>query len=375
MTRRFLLLAALPLLALFFLFRNYFRAADSTARETMKVKVGQLIMVGFIGTDATSPGFRRLLRDLQDGVVGGVLFLPRNIVGRSELQEMVQAIKACPCASTPFIAIDAEGGTVDWLRPEHGFDSIPSAATVARGGYEAAHDQYRALANKLIAVGFNMNLAPVVDLNINENNPIIGVRERSFSSDPTVVERYARIFIDEHKAKGIWTVLKHFPGHGSSVMDTHTAPADVEMSWSPEELTPYRHLISSSVVDAVMVGHLVNNRHWGGVATQKGSKAVAGLLRANLGFNGVVMSDDLAMEAVRKSAEDFSGVVKSAAAAGIDLLLVVHPVADPPEESGKLINSALVEALASGELPLDVMERSWMRVMKLKSFTKAVLNR
>jgi beta-N-acetylhexosaminidase len=323
-------------------------------------------MVGFIGTDTSSPGFRRLIRDLKDGVVGGVIFLPRNIVDRAQLEAMVQEIRACPCATVPLIAIDEEGGTVDWLGAEHGFEPTPSAAKVAQSGHEAAQHSYGALAGKLAAVGFNMNLAPVVDLNINEKNPIIGARERSFSADPTIVERYARVFIGEHRARGICTVLKHFPGHGSSVVDTHAGVADVGASWSPVELAPYRHLISAGMADAVMVGHLANSQQWGGAATLRGSSAIAGLLRTDLKFDGVVISDDLAMEAVRKSSPEFSGVITSAVAAGVDLLLIVHPVTDPPEESGTFVNSTLVQAVAAGEVPQRTIEDSWQRVMALK---------
>jgi len=333
----------------------------------MKRKVGQLIIVGFVGTDSTSPGFRRLIHNLEHGIVGGVLFLPRNIVGRPELEKMVLEIKQCSSSTVPFIAIDEEGGTVDWLGEEYGFERIPSAAKVAQSGDENARRQYNALARKLRNVGFNMNLAPVVDLNTNPHNPIIGTRERSFSSDTTLVERYAKIFIEEHRALGILTVLKHFPGHGSSATDTHAAAADVGSSWSPEELAPYRGLIAAGLVDAVMVGHLVNSQRWGGVATQRGSTAISGLLRRDLQFDGVVISDDLTMDAVRGGANAFSEVVRSAIGAGIDLVLIVHPVTGETADSALAINTALVEGVQSGQIARDSIERSWQRVTNLRA--------
>src|SRR5262245_36592940 len=220
--------------------------------------VGQMIMVGFIGTSSTSLGFRRLIDHLEKGIIGGVLFLPRNIVGRAELEQMILAVKRCASPVVPLIAIDEEGGTVDWLGKEHGFEEIASAAKIGQGSDDNARVQYGALAKKLSDVGFNMNMAPVVDLNRNPQSPIIAARGRSFSSDPAVVERYARIFIAEHHARGVLTALKHFPGHGSSSADTHAVAADVGTTWSDDELTPYRGLLAAGMVDAVMVGHLVN---------------------------------------------------------------------------------------------------------------------
>jgi beta-N-acetylhexosaminidase len=328
---------------------------------------GQMIMVGFIGTSSTSSGFRRLIDHLKEGIIGGVLFLPRNIVGRAELQQMVDEVRQCKSPEVPLIAIDEEGGTVDWLGKEAGFDDVASAAKVGEGSDDYARQQYGALAKKLADVGFNMNMAPVVDLNRNPHNPIIAARGRSFSSDPAVVERYARIFIAEHHARGILTALKHFPGHGSSSSDTHVAAADVGTSWSEDELAPYRSLLASDMVDAIMVGHLVNRRRWGGVATQQGSTAISGILRGELKFDGVVISDDLTMDAVREGRDRFSEVVASAIDAGVDLALVVHPVTGEADDTGLAINTGVVEAVRAGRIARSTVESSYQRILALKA--------
>src|SRR5215470_3078366 len=156
----------------------------SIDRTHLSQQVGQLMIVGFSGTNRSSPGFRRLVDNLEKGLVGGALFLAENITSRTELVAMVQQVRHCACALPPLIAIDEEGGTIERLSEEYAFPHIQSAAKVGSGNEENARRQYRTLAQKLFDVGFNMNFAPVVDLNKNPNNPIIGAKDRSFSRDP-----------------------------------------------------------------------------------------------------------------------------------------------------------------------------------------------
>lgn len=369
-TRRFFLLLGLAVVSVLVMARILLRKETSSDRQSLADMVGQLIMVGFVGTTSASPGFRQVIGSLETGIIGGVLFLPRNIVGRAELEQMIREIKRCASPVVPLIAIDEEGGTVDWLSTKFGFEEVRSAAQIGQRGDDYARQQYGVLAKKLADTGFNMNMAPVVDLNRNPQNSIIGARERSFSSDPAVVERFARIFIAEHHARGVLTALKHFPGHGSSASDTHAVAADVEFTWSDDELAPYRGLLTTGTVDAVMVGHLVNNRRWGGVATQQGSTAIGGLLRSELKFDGVVISDDLTMDAVRHGRDNFSAVVTSSINAGVDLVLVVHPVDVEANNAGRGINSGIVEAVLAGQIARTTIEISFRRIMTMKARLK-----
>ena len=194
--------------------------------ESLRRSVGKMIIVGFFGTNNTDPRFRHVIEDLERGVIGGVLFLARNVQSKFDLETMVREVKQCNCSFVPLIAVDEEGGTIERLGERYGFRHTPSAAEVGRGSEESARNEYKSLAQKLSDIGFNMNLAPVVDLNTNPTNPIIGSLDRSFSRDPIVVSRDSEIFIDEHRKKNILTALKHFPGHGSSSTDSHAAIAD-----------------------------------------------------------------------------------------------------------------------------------------------------
>ena len=313
-----------------------------------------------------------MLDDLENGSVGGILFLAENIANRSDLEAMVRKVKQCDCMTIPLIAIDEEGGEVDPLASKYGFQHTPSALEIARGSEEIAREQYRSLAGKLVDIGFNVNFAPVVDLNLRADNPIIGARERSFSANAAVVERYATIFIEEHRARGILTTLKHFPGHGSSSTDSHVAVTDVEQSWSPDELKPYRHLIQSDMVDAIMIGHLRNHQQWGGIATQAGSTAINGLLRNDLGFDGVAVSDDLTMEGVGPESDDVRDVIISAVNTGVDLLLIAHPVTEG-STTGSYINSALVRGMKSGKISSTRVDKSLQRLALMKSKLKKLI--
>jgi beta-N-acetylhexosaminidase len=118
------------------------------------------------------------------------------------------------------------------------------------------------LVQKLSSLGFNLNLGPVVDLDRNPQNPVISRLERSYGKNADTVIKYAAAFIEEHRKRRILTVLKHFPGHGSSSVDSHAGVADVQSSWSSDELKPFKRLIQLKLADAIMVGHLANATEW-----------------------------------------------------------------------------------------------------------------
>ena len=324
--------------------------------------IGQMIVTGFSGDRADAPDFQRAIRNLEDGVIGGVLFLPNNIASKNELQQMLKIVHDCACIMRPLIAIDEEGGVVDRLGDHVGFIHIPSAADVQREGLATARTQYKLLARELVDTGFNFNLAPVVDLNINPENPIIGLRDRSYSDDPETVTAFARAFIEAHRASGLVTSLKHFPGHGSSTADSHTTIVDVGTTWTEKELLPYKYLIEANLADTIMIGHLLNLIRWGGISSQEGT-AIHDLLRKSLKYDGVTISDDLGMEGVGQDAEPFAAVITSAVKTGIDILLIAHPL---DQDTGSYANSSILAGLNSGALSNDAIQSSFRRITNLK---------
>jgi len=338
------------------------QAANKHSTASLARSLGQMVITGFSGNDASAPDFQRVLDNLQNGVIGGVLFLPENIAGREQLQRMISMVRACRCPAVPLIAVDEEGGVVERLGQEIGFDETPSPEDLSYYGLSTAKAQYKLLAHKLFELGFNLNLAPVVDLNKNPDNPIIGSLGRSYSSNPLVVTKFARVFILEHHALGLLTSLKHYPGHGSSVTDTHISDADVSATWQDAELLPYRYLIRSHLVDTIMVGHLRNDARWGGVASQEGF-AIKRLLRKELNFTGVTISDDLDMGGARSTKSSLADIITSAINTGIDIVLIAHPIS---EDTGQYVNAAIVNGLASGTLSAYEIQKTLRRIAKLK---------
>jgi beta-N-acetylhexosaminidase len=340
--------------------------AAQVADQRLHRTIGQMIISGFFGTKNSDPGFRNIIHNLEQGTIGGVLFLGRNVSAKTDLETMVGEVRSCKCKIFPIIAVDEEGGFIERLGERSGFAHVPSAAETGVAGEQRARSEYRQLSRKIAAVGFNMNLAPVVDLNLNRANPVIGMLNRSFSDDPEVVSRYASIFIEEHRKQGVLTALKHFPGHGSSTQDSHRVIADVRTSWSPTELRPYRTLIKKGIVDSILVGHLANDEKWGGVATQAGAHAIDRILRRQLKYDGVILSDDLSMDAVSSSNAPLSEVVGSAVRAGIDIVIVSRVNADEGIDTGSYVNSAILEGVKTGELEQSSITLSSRRIRALK---------
>jgi beta-N-acetylhexosaminidase len=148
--------------------------------------------------------------------------------------------------------------------------------------------------------------------------------------------------------------------------DTHFLPTDVRLTWSADELIPYRDLIEAGVVDTIMVGHLANNSRWGGVATQRGATAISQLLRSDLKFDGVVVSDDLTMRAVAQGKSSLAEVVRSSVSGGVDLLLIGQPGDPKIENAGAYVNSAVIDGIASGDIASNTIRESLQRVRSLK---------
>ena len=178
--------------------------------------VGQMIMVGFPGDNENEKGVRAVREQLNKGTIGGVVLFPANINSRRQVKHLNAYLRNARSDPQPFIAVDQEGGTVQRLKPWNGFKWFPSAAQVARNpsfaSREAAERLYGEMAAELSSAAFNMNLGPVIDLNTNPGNPVIGARGRSFGEDPDIVTSLAAAFIQAHRAANIATVAKHFPG-------------------------------------------------------------------------------------------------------------------------------------------------------------------
>jgi beta-N-acetylhexosaminidase len=257
------------------------------------------------------------------------------------------------------IALDEEGGLVQRLGPSHGFPAYESAQQLGeRDDPDYTRSRSSAMATMLRAAGVNLNLAPVVDVNVNPDNPIIGALGRSFSADPAVVAVQAGAFVEGHRSIGVRTALKHFPGHGSSTTDSHQGFVDVTNTWSEDELIPYRTLLAASEVDTILTAHVFNANLDPDYPATLSRATITGLLRGTLGWSGPVISDDLQMAAIRGIYGTDEALARCIGA-GVDILLIAQQqvwedgvVADTIErvvalvEKGQISRQRIAEAAA-----------------------------
>ena len=339
---------------------------------TLREKLGQLLLVGFRG--CTPAECDTVVRDIHEHRIGGVILFDKEMAdpsrGRRNIEspDQVRALVAYlqSQAKIPLlVAIDQEGGRVNRLKPDYGFP--PSVSHEELGQLDQPTETHRhaaLIAQTLAGLGLNLNLAPVVDLDANSDNPIIKGMRRSFSSDPETVARHAAEFVKAHRERGVLTCAKHFPGHGSAAGDTHLGLVDVTATWHERELIPFQRLIAADLYDAVMSAH-VFNRHLDAQHPSTLSRAViTGLLREQLAFKGVVISDDMEMKAI-SSHYGLENSVPAAIEAGVDVLCFGNNLSYDPDIAGKTL-AILERAVASGRLPESRIDESCQRMLALK---------
>ncbi|NTU87878.1 MAG: glycoside hydrolase family 3 [Chlorobiaceae bacterium] len=339
--------------------------------DSLAVKIGQMLMIGFRGLSITeAPG---IVVDIRKHHIGGVVLFDydvptkspvRNISSPEQLSKLT--LELTGLSEIPLlIAIDQEGGKVNRLKSSKGFP--PSVSAAHLGALDNRDSTTRAAlgtAATLKKMHIPMNLAPVVDLNVNPDNPVIGKLGRSFSADPKIVTRHATLTANALRQEGVIPTLKHFPGHGSSSTDTHKDFTDVTESWKQEELDPYRTMIAAGYNDAVMTAHVFNAKLDSLYPATLSKKVLDGILRNKLGFRGVIVSDDMQMKAI----SDHYGLeeaIRLALDAGVDILLFGNNTAYDPditEKATKIIH----KLVKNGTLDKSRIDRSYRRIMALK---------
>lgn len=341
----------------------------STMAATLEQMAGQMIVVGFQGDDADDASVKALTAELAAGRLGGVMLLKTNVKSLDAVAGMNAAFRAASPDLPPLITLDQEGGSVERLTRDVGFAEIPSAANVAAANTpEQAEAIYATMAASVAALGFTVNFGPVADINRNPDNPVIARFGRAFASDVATVVAYDAAFIRAHRSAGLLTTLKHFPGHGSSTTDSHEGFVDITKTWDKSELDPYRLLIADDLVDMVMVGHLYHAAYDDGGAQAPSSLSarwIDGVLRGELGYDGVVISDDLEMGAIRDHF-DLRQTVTMAVRAGTDILLFSNTAKYRPGLSGEILAILLAEAEADPAFAARIAQ-SYDRIVALKA--------
>jgi beta-N-acetylhexosaminidase len=334
----------------------------------LEERIGRMLVVGFRGTTAAPDS--DIVHTIRRHHIGGVILFDRdvptgsdrrNLANPRQLRQLTKGLQQA--ASYPLlIAVDQEGGRVNRLKPRHGF-RIESAAEVLGGMPVAATRRAaQATARQLAVMGINWNLVPVVDLTLNPDNPVIADLQRSFGRRVERVVPRAAAVVRAHRRAGVRTALKHFPGHGSAVGDTHEGVVDITETWQQRELLPYRLLERQDLADSVMVGHLHHRGLDPDWPASLSPAVVNELLRDEIGFEGVVVSDDLQMGAIR-GRFGLRTVIRQALRAGVDLLMFANNTVYEPRIARRA--HAIIRSLvASGEVSEARINRSFRRIRR-----------
>jgi beta-N-acetylhexosaminidase len=297
------------------------------------------------------------------GGLGGVTLYGPNVQDREQLARLTASLRRA--ALEPVIAIDEEGGDVTRISHQTGSDYPGNAALGAIDDTDLTRSVYAALGADLAALGVNLNLAPAVDVNTAADNPIIGTR--AFGADPALVSRHAAAAVAGLQSAGVAACAKHFPGHGSTTLDSHLVIATVDATLSvlwDRDLPPFEATIAAGV-RAIMPSHLRVPELTGDLPASISRHAQTDLLRGELGFTGVIVSDALEMRAVSEP----YGIPEAAVLAvmaGTDLLCLGR---DQDHLSFLAVKAALVEAVRSGRLPGERLEEAAARVAELREWT------
>lgn len=333
---------------------------------TLKEKIGQVLVAGFHSTNYD----QQLDILVKEKSLGNVVLFTRNIKDIKQLHTLTESIHKEIMDKTgviPFITIDQEGGMVTRIMDEATF--CPGNMTLGATKPENAYRVGQIMGEELAALGINMNLAPSLDVNNNPNNPVIGVR--SYSDNPEAVSKYGINFIKGLQEKGIIATAKHFPGHGDTALDSHKSLPIIphgKERLEKIELYPFKKAIEAGVW-SIMSAHVFFEAYeTGNLPGTLSQKVLTDLLRNELGFEGIIISDCMEMKAIDDNYTTAKGVLMGLKA-GLDLAIISHSL-DKQLETFQLIE----EAVLSGDFPIEELDKKVERILKYKEISLAALN-
>jgi len=340
------------------------------ARMSLEQKIGQVMLIGLDPAETGAPAAEMtpqmagLLAELH---IGGLVLFERNVGAPNELAQLTAAAQVAVTAGGDpplIISIDQEGGRVTRLRQARGYTEWPShMALGATGDPKNARLVAAALGRELLAVGINMDLAPVLDVNSNPRNPVIGTR--SFGSDPQRVAAFGVAFIAGLQDVGVMAVGKHFPGHGDTGIDSHVSlpvVAHDRVRLEAVEFLPFRAAIEAGVA-GIMSAHVTFPAvdPTPGLPATLSARVMTGLLRDEMGYDGLLLTDSLEMGALAQSGYPVPAAAVASLAAGADLLCISHGFA-----VHRQVHAALVQAIEQGEIPMARLDAAVRRILKAK---------
>lgn len=301
---------------------------ENYTKEKIEKMIAKMVILGFKGENITSKD--EIYKNIKAGLGGVILFdkdptnkaKVKNIANPEQLKNLTKQLQSIS-KNKLLIAIDQEGGIVQRLKSSNGFIDTLSAKEISTKDEKFAKQSYKSLAKDLSENGINLNFAPVVDMALNKENRVIYKLKRSYGENSKDVVKYASIFVNELKKQNVISVLKHFPGHGSSLGDSHLGFVDITNTWNKKELEPYKKFIKNKNVDMIMTAHVFNKNLDENYPATLSKKINTNLLRNELGFKGVLVTDDLQMYAISKH-YDLKTTLTLAINSGVNMLLFAN---------------------------------------------------
>ena len=373
----------MPYFRLLLLITGLLGATVTKAAEiSLRDKIGQMLLVGFQGkaVNEHSP----IVSAIEKYNLGGVILFDydyktkrfdKNIESKEQVQRLnanlqrftQMANQAYHRAALPLlISVDYEGGKVNRLKEEYGFPPTKSPKEVSQMSDDEANDVVTLMSQTLKDAGFNLNFSPLLDVNVNKDNPIIGKLDRSFSEDPNQVAHYGALYSQNFISHGLQCAYKHFPGHGSSHTDSHLGFVDVTETWQSYELDPYRQLFErEDACGMVMTAHIVNRQlDDSGLPATLSHKVLTDLLREELRFQGVIITDDMQMKAI---SDHFTPeeAITLAINAGADMLIFGNQLSVTPADPKTLVDT-IEKAVLKGRINQQRIDDAYDRIVALK---------
>jgi len=322
--------------------------------------MGQMMVTGFNGTTLT-PETEDLIVNHR---IGGLILFERNFKNPEQLTRLILDLQQLALSTSPFvplfISVDQEGGRVSRLQPH--FTRFPTPGCLGNARKESLARRFGlALGLEMRAVGINMDYAPVLDVNTNPENPIIGIR--AFSNKPEWAAKLGVAFIQGFREAGVIAGGKHFPGHGDTSQDSHlTLPSVNRDAGTLEtvELIPFQSAIDNGL-EVIMTAHVIYKSWDEKFPATFSVPIIKNLLRGKLGFKGLIISDDLEMKAVEDHIP-FTDYPALGTRAGVDLFLICHDT-----DKIKALLKRMGEDVLAGKIPAATIENSFQRILAVKS--------
>ncbi|SEN01606.1 beta-N-acetylhexosaminidase [Paenisporosarcina quisquiliarum] len=333
-------------------FEKDFSLSDLSLEE----KVGQMIFAGIKGTDITNET-KKIISTHQ---VGGIILFKDNLKNANQSVSLLNAIKQENTNNKVplFLGVDEEGGRISRL-PE--LTKLPTNEELGkRNDISLSYNIGKLLGKELSAFGFNLDFAPVLDINSNPHNPIIG--DRSFGTDAELVSELGLQMMKGIQSEQVISVIKHFPGHGDTAVDSHKELPIIQKSLEELqalELIPFKHAVEQGA-EVVMVGHILLPKIDSTYPASISERIITDVLREQLGYEGIIITDDMTMKAILNNLEIGESAV-SAVKAGNDIVLVAHNYANVK----KAIDS-IIKAIENGEITEQRIDESVKRILSIK---------